>query len=78
MNCRYASAFRTKTTFVDRKIVTRLEADDVIILNQQIHAALHGAVRAMRRHNLINDAVSLPTLVRRVVQVRSELLDHLF
>jgi len=57
--------------------IARLEADDVVPLDEQVHAALHGAVRAVRRHDPVNHAIRAPALVRLVVQVRPELLDYL-
>ena len=71
-------AFRTQPALVDRKIIARLEADELAFFDQQIHSALHAAIRAVRRHNLINHAVSLPAAVGRVVQVRTESLDDVF
>jgi hypothetical protein len=71
-------AFRAEASLVDGEIVTRLEADDVFVLDEQVHAALHGAVGAVRRHDLVYHAVGAPAAVRRVVQVRPELGDDLF
>jgi hypothetical protein len=70
-------AFWTEPSFVDRKIIARLKAYDLSFFDQQVHAALHGAVRAMRGHNPVNDAVCAPAVMRRVVQVRPELLNYL-
>jgi hypothetical protein len=50
----------------------------MVPLDEQIDAALHRAVRTVRRHNAINHAVGAPAAVRRVVQVRPELLDDFF
>jgi hypothetical protein len=70
-------ALRAEAAFVDGEVVARLEAYDVFALDEQVHAALHGAVRAVRRHDLVNHAVGAPAPVRLVVQVRPELLDYL-
>ena len=64
-------AFRTKPAFVNRKVIARLDTDDVIVLDEQVHPALHGAVRAMRRHHAIDHAIRTPAAVWRVVQVRA-------
>src|SRR5207253_3831467 len=53
-------AFWTEAAFVDGEIIARLEAYDVVVLYKQVHAALHCAVWTVRRHNLVNDAVSAP------------------
>src|SRR5437763_15076745 len=68
----------TQTAFIHRKIVARLESDDVIVVDQEIHAALHGAVRAMRGHDLFNHAIGAPGAIRCVVQMRAEGVDDLF
>src|SRR5215213_4626082 len=54
-------AFRTKASFVDRKIITRLKTDNVVLLNKQIHAALDGAVRTMRGDNAVDHTIRTPT-----------------
>jgi hypothetical protein len=49
----------------------------MVLLNQKIHAALYSAVRTMRRHDFVYDSISTPTVVRRIVQMRSVVLDDL-
>lgn len=70
-------ALRAQPTLVDREVVARLEPDDVAALDEQVHAALHGAVGAVGGDDLVYHAVCAPALVRHVVQVRAEPLDHL-
>src|SRR4051812_23901144 len=53
-------ALRAEAAFVDGKIIARLEADDVVVLDQKIHAALHRAVGAMCGHDAVYDAVCAP------------------
>jgi hypothetical protein len=71
-------ALRAQTTLVDGEVVPRLEADDVIPLDEQVHPALHGAVGAVGGDDLVYHAVCAPAPVRLVVQVRPELLDYSF
>src|SRR5712692_8740620 len=72
------NSLRTKTSFINGKIVTRFEADHVILLDQQIHPALHATIRTMRRHDFVDDAIRLPALIRCVVQMRAVSVDDLF
>ena len=53
-------ALGTEPSFVNRKIITWLEADHMILFDQQIDAALHTAVRAMRWYHLVYYAVGQP------------------
>ena len=71
-------ALRAQTPLVDGEVVTRLEADDVVSLDEQIHPALHGAVGAVGGDDLVYHTVGAPAPVRLVVQVRPELLDYSF
>jgi hypothetical protein len=71
-------ALGTKTSLVDRKIVTRLKADELVFFDEQIHPALYGAVRTMRRDDFVDGAISLPTVDGRIVEVRTVLLDYPF
>src|SRR5205085_8565036 len=70
-------ALRAQTPLVDGEVVARLEADDVVPLDEQVHAALHRAVGAVCRDDLVYHAVCAPAPVRLVVQVRPELFDYL-
>src|SRR5438034_9312907 len=68
----------TQTAFVDGKIVARLESNYGIAFDQQIHAALHGTVRAMRGHDLVDHAIGAPAAIRRIMQMRSKGFNDLF
>src|SRR5215217_2206034 len=68
----------TQTAFVHREIVARLKPNNMIVFDQQIHAALHGAVRAMGWHNSVYHTIRTPPAVRRVMQVWTVSLDYLF
>jgi hypothetical protein len=70
-------ALGAQSALIDRKVITRFEPDHVVVFDEQVHTALHATVRAMRRHDLVDLAVRLPTLVRCVVQVRPEFVDDL-
>src|SRR5678816_2785099 len=71
-------SFRTQAPFVDGKVVTRLHAHNVIVFDQQIHTALHRAIRTVSGHDAIDHAISTPTIMRRVMQMRTIRLDDLF
>jgi hypothetical protein len=71
-------AFGAQTAFIDGKIVPWLEADDMIVFDKKIHAALHPAVWAVCRHNFVYHTVRTPTAVRRVVQMWTVGFDYLF
>src|SRR5690349_4139041 len=62
-------AFRTKPALVDRKIVTRLKTDNLVLRDEQVHTALHRAIRTMRWDNAVNHTISAPAIVRRIVQM---------
>src|SRR6266536_1116399 len=70
--------FRTQTAFIHRKIVARLETYDVVVFDQEIHAALHRAVRTVCRHHFVYYAIRAPAAVWRIMQVRSEGFDDPF
>ena len=57
-------ALRAEAALVHRKVVARLEPDDMVLLDQKIHAALHTAVRTVRGHDSVNDPVGAPAVVR--------------
>ena len=71
-------ALGTQAAFIDRKIVTRFEANDMVVFDQKIHAALNGAVRAVCWHYFVDHSICTPTAVRRVVQMRTVHFDYLF
>ena len=71
-------AFGAQTAFIDGKIVSWLEADDMIVFHQKIHAALHRAVRAVCRHDFVYHAVRTPAVVRRIVKMWTEDFNYLF
>jgi len=73
--CGYA--FRTKATFVDWKVVARFDADHVISFDEEIHAALNSAIRAMCRHNAIDHTICAPPIVWCVVKMRPIRLNDL-
>src|SRR5215510_1230291 len=70
-------AFWTKSPFINRKVVSRFKSDHVVVSDEQIHPALHGAIRTVRRHDLVDDPIGLPAFVRRVMQMRTVLADDL-
>jgi hypothetical protein len=72
-----SNALGTKTTLVDGKIVARFKPDKMTIRYEKIHTALHTAIRTVSGDNLVDHTVSLPPLIRRVMKVRAEFLDHL-
>ena len=60
---------------IDRELFPRLEADDLVVVNLELNAALHAAEAAMRLHER---AVRLlrPAAGRLVVQVRAVPVDE--
>src|SRR5436309_15929151 len=70
-------AFRTESPFINGKIVTRLNTDNMVPLHKKIHAALYSAVRTMRRHNFVYHSICSPSTIRCIVQMRSVFVDDL-
>lgn len=70
-------AFRAKPAFIYGKLIARLYADYMIVFDQQVHSALHCAIRAVSGHDAIDHSIGTPAIVRCVVKVRSKLLDDL-
>ena len=70
-------SLRAQPSFIDGKVVTRLDAYDVIVFDEEVHAALHRAIRTVSRHHAIDHAVGAPATVRSVVQVRTIFLNDL-
>ncbi len=69
-------AFGAELSLVDGKIVPRFKPDDVIFLDEQIHPALDGAVRAVRLDDLIDRSIGPPTAIGLVMERRPEFLDY--
>lgn len=70
-------SFRTKPSFINRKVVTRLDTYDVIVFNEQVHAALHCAIWTVGRHDAIDHTIRAPATMRGVVQMRPIFLNDL-
>ena len=70
------NALWTEPAFVYGEIVSRLYAYDVVLFDKQIHSALHPAIWAMCRHDLVDLSLSAPTAVRSIVKMRSEAVDN--
>jgi hypothetical protein len=71
-------ALWTETPLIHRKFVPRLDTDDAIVFNEQLHPALHTAVRTMGIHDLVYNPISLPPAVRRIMQMRAKFVEYLF
>ena len=67
-------AFRAKLALVHRKFFPRLEADDFVVFDLELNAALHAAEAAVRLHQLIGLGRA-PAAGRRVVRRRAVKLD---
>ena len=61
---------------VDRKLLPRLESDDLVVLNLELDSALHPAKTAMRLHQRAR-FLFLPPAGRFVLQVRTVSIDEL-
>ena len=59
--------FRTKPAFVNWKVIPRLNAHYMILLDKEIHSALNPAVRAVRWHDLVYHPIRAPAIVRSVM-----------
>src|SRR5688572_20348033 len=66
------NAFRTQPAFVNRKIIARLNSNHMVVLHQEVHAALDRAVRTMRGHNFVDDSIRTPAIIWRVVEMWSK------
>jgi len=69
--------FGAKPSFINRKVIARLNTHDVIVFNKEVHSALNRAIRAVRRHHAIDHSIRAPATVRRVVKMRSIRLNDL-
>src|SRR5262245_8715320 len=72
------NTFWTKTPFVYRKLISGFQADDMVVLDEKFHSALHPAVWAVRRDDLVDLTVGLPTAVRLIVKMRPKAFDNVF
>ena len=63
-------ALRAEPAFINRKIVTWLKTNNMILFDQQVHTALDSAIGTMCRDYTINYAVCTPTTVWRVMEMR--------
>jgi hypothetical protein len=70
-------SFRAQPAFIDRKVIPWFESNNVILLDQQVHTALHCAIRAMCRHDPVDNSVRAPTIVRGIVEMRTIRLNYL-
>jgi len=70
-------ALGAKPAFINGEIVTWLDADNMVLLNQQVHAALYSAVGTVGRHHAIDYSICTPTVVGRVMKVRTKCLNDL-
>src|SRR5688500_8506117 len=70
-------SFRTKPSFINGKVVTRLNTHDVIVFDEEVHSALDSAIWAVSGHHTINHAIRAPATMRRVVEMRTVHVDDL-
>src|SRR6185369_11065161 len=78
MNLQIGShTFWTEPAFVNWKVITRLNTNNVISFDKQVHSALHCAIRAVSWHHTIDHAIRAPAAMRRVVKMRTKVLDDL-
>src|SRR6185503_2832552 len=70
--------FRTKPSFINGKVVTRLKTHDVIVFDEQVHSALHSAIGAVSGYDPIDHAICAPAIMRGVVEMRTKRVDDLF
>src|SRR5215216_2640609 len=72
------NTFGAQSPFIHRKVVSRLNSDDVVLFHKEIHSALHCAVWTMRRHDFVDDAIRTPAAVRRIMQMRAVSFNNTF
>ena len=65
-------ALWAESALVDRKIVSRLKADDLFIFDKQVYAALNAAVWAMGWHDAVDLSIGEPAIGRRIVKMRAK------
>ena len=66
-------ALRAELALVERKLLPRLEADDLLVLHLELDAALLAAEAAVRRHDPVGLAARGPAAGRLAVEMRAEL-----
>ncbi len=66
-------ALRTELPLVERELLPRLEADDLLVLHLELNAALLAAEAAVRRHDPVGLAVRGPPAGRLAMEMRAEL-----
>jgi hypothetical protein len=71
-------AFRAKPAFVEGKFLPRLEAHHLVVLHQQLDAALHAAETAVGLDHFIRLVAAGKAFGRRKVQRRPETGDQFF
>src|SRR5207245_9358077 len=67
-------AFRTKLSLIDGKFLPGLEADDLVLPDLELDAALHAAETAVRFHELVRFSI-VPSARGRVGGSRAEQLN---
>src|SRR5207237_6339173 len=72
-----SNSLGAKTALIHWKVVTGLDANDMIVLNQKVHAALHRAVWTMRRHDFVDHSIRAQAIVRRIVKMRAKVITDL-
>ena len=70
-------ALRTQHALVEGKLLPRLEADDVVVLDLELDAALLAAEAAVGLDVLLRLDARVQTAVPRVGEMRPELADRL-
>ena len=70
-------ALRTHHPLVEREFVPRLDANDEVVLDLELHAALLAAEAAVRLDVLLWLDAGIESAVARVGEVRPELADRL-
>ena len=66
-------ALGTELSLIERKIFPRLEADNLVVLDLQVNAALLAAKAAVRCYQFVGLALILPAAGRRPLRRRAEL-----
>jgi hypothetical protein len=67
-----AAALRAQLPFVEREVLPRLEADNLLVLHFQLDAALLAAEAAMRRDDPVRFPARRPTARGFTARMRSE------
>jgi hypothetical protein len=69
-------ALRAELPLVEGELLPRLDADDLLVLHRERHAALLSAEAAVRVHGPVGGAAGSEPARRLVVQVRTERIDE--